>query len=190
MSEGEPMSFDFSEFSEQTQKVIDHFIQEVGTLRTGRANVQLLDPVQVEAYGARMKINEVASVSAPESNLLVVSPWDKSLLGAIEKGINEANLNLNPVVDGQIVRIVIPALTQERRQEMVKLLHQKLEGTRAMLRSVRTDAKRDVEKQKGEPGISEDMIEADLAQLEEKFKAIEEQIESISKRKETELMSI
>lgn len=184
------MSFDFSEFSAQTEKVLEHFTQDIGTLRTGRASVQLLDPVQVEAYGARMKISEVASVSAPESNLLVVSPWDKSLLGAIEKGINEANLNLSPVVDGQIIRIVIPALTQERREQMVKLLHQKIEGTRAMLRSVRTDTKRDIEKRKGEPGISEDMIESDLASLEEKFKAVEEQLESLSKRKETELMSI
>lgn len=184
------MFFDFSEFKEQANKVLEHFTQDIGTLRTGRASVQLLDPVQVEAYGARMKIAEVASISAPESNLLIVSPWDKSLLGSIEKGINEANLNLSPVVDGQIIRIVIPTLTQERREQMVKLLHQKIEGTRAMLRSVRSDTKRDIEKRKGQPGISEDLIESDLESLEEKFKVVEEQLDSLSKRKETELMSI
>jgi ribosome recycling factor len=184
------MSFDFSDFQVNADKVVDHFAQDVGTLRTGRASVQLLDPVNVEAYGTRMKVSEVASISVPDANMILISPWDKSLLGPLERGINEANLNLSPVVEGQVIRIVIPALTQERREQMVKLLSQKVEGAKAMLRSVRTDAKRDVEKQKGQPGISEDTIESDLALLEELFKAAEETMESLAKRKQTELMTL
>ncbi len=184
------MSFDFNDFTSQLQKVLEHATQDVGTLRTGRASVQLLDPVSVEAYGTRMKVSEVASIAAPDPNLLVITPWDKSLLGPLERGINEANLNLSPVVDGQMIRIVIPQLTQERREQMVKLLHQKIEGFKALLRSVRTDAKRDIEKQKGQPGISEDAIEADLQQLEKKFKDTEEKLEGLAKRKEDDLMTI
>ncbi len=184
------MSFDFTEFQLDAQKVVDHFTQEVATLRTGRASVQLLDPVSIEAYGTRMKISEVASISVPDATMILISPWDKSVIAAIERGINEANLNLSPVVDGHVVRIIIPPLTQERREQMVKVLSQKVEATKAMLRSVRTDAKREVEKQKGQPGISEDTIEADLAQLEEYFKLAEEDIESLAKHKQSELMTI
>ena len=107
-------------------KAFEHVQQEVRTLRTGRASADILDPVRVEAYGSSMRLVEVASVTAPDATLLVVSPWDKSLVGAVEKAIASAGLNLNPVVEGQIIRIAVPPLTQERRQEMVKLLHQKL----------------------------------------------------------------
>jgi ribosome recycling factor len=184
------MSFDFSLFKLNTQKVVDHFTHEVGSLRTGRASVQLLDPVSVEAYGTRMKVSEVASISVPDASLILISPWDKSLLSALEKGINEANLNIQPVVDGQVVRIAIPPLTQERREQMVKLLSQKVEAAKAMLRSVRTDAKRDIEKQKGQPGISEDTIEANIDQLEDLFKQAEDKMEALAKHKQSELMTI
>jgi len=160
------MSFNFSDFQLQATKALDHLVEEIGQLRTGKATVQLMDPVSVEAYGTRMKLNEVAAVSAPDPNLILISPWDKSLLGAIEKGINTANLNLNPVVDGQIIRVVVPSLTEERRKDMVKMLHQKLESGRVVLRSVRTDTKRDIDHQKGQPGVSEDAVEYDLAELD------------------------
>lgn len=184
------MSFDFSLFKTNTQKVLDHVTQEIGTLRTGRASAQLLDPVSVEAYGTRMKISEVATISVPDANMILIAPWDKGLLSALERAINEANLNINPVVDGQTIRVVIPPLTQERREQMVKLLHQKVEGAKAMLRSVRTDTKKEVEKQKGQPGVSEDMIEADLASLEDQFKVIEEKLEAMAKHKQADLMTI
>jgi len=184
------MAFDFSAFKISAQKVLEHTRQEVATLRTGRANVQILDPVQIEAYGTRMRISELAAISVPDSNMLIISPWDKSLLGSIERGINEANMNLSPVVDGQIIRIVIPALTQERREEMVKLLHQKAEAAKAMLRSVRSDVKREIEKQEGQPGISEDNIAGDLDSLDSQFKVFEEKLEQMTVHKQQELMSL
>lgn len=184
------MSFDFSVLHQDAQKAWDHIINDVNQLRTGRASAQLLDPVSVEAYGGRMKINEVANISVPDPNMILVSPWDKGLLGSVEKAIASAGLNLNPVVDGQTIRIVVPALTEDRRKEMVKLLHQKLEAARVMVRSIRTDIKKEIDKQKGQPGISEDMIEADLEQLETEIKKYVDKIEELGKHKEEELMTI
>lgn len=184
------MSFDFTQFHQHAQKALEHLNHEVSQLRTGKANAQLLDSVMVEAYGTRMKINEVAAVSAPDPNLIVVSPWDKNLLAAVERAINTASLNLNPVVDGQIIRIVVPSLTEERRKEMVKMLHQKLESGRIMLRTIRTDTKKDIDKQKGQPGISEDVIEADLAQLDTFLKELLAKIDDLGQRKEQDLLMI
>lgn len=183
------MSFDFSQFHAKSQKAIEHLKQEMGTLRTGRASVDLLDPVMVEAYGTRMRLVEVASVTAPDPTLLVISPWDKSLVSAVEKGIAAANLELNPVVDGQIIRIAIPSLTEERRKEMVKLLQRRAEEGKVMLRSVRTDTKKEVEAQEGEDGISEDDIAADLDELEKLHKQYMDQTDSMTKTKEKELLT-
>lgn len=184
------MSFDFSSFHANSRKALDHLSEEVSQLRTGKANAQLLDSVNVEAYGTRMKISEVAAVNVPDPNMIVIAPWDKSLLGAIEKGINLASLNLSPVVDGQIIRIVVPALTEERRKEMVKLLHQKLESGRVNLRSARIDTKKEIDRQKGQPGISEDTVEADLEQLDIFLKDYLLKIDDLGERKEQELMTI
>lgn len=184
------MSFDFSTFLQQASKALEHLNEEVSQLRTGKASAQLLDSVMVEAYGTRMKLNEVAAITVPDPNMITISPWDKSLLAAIEKGVNAASLNLSPVVDGQMIRIVVPALTEERRKEMVKLLHQKLESGRVNLRSVRTDTKKDIDRQKGQPGISEDAIEADLVQLDVHLKEYLVKVDELGQRKEQELMMI
>lgn len=184
------MPFDFTSFHSDARKAMDHIKNDIGQLRTGRASSQLLDTVGVEAYGTRMKITEVANISVPDSNMLIVTPWDKGLLSAIEKGINAAGLNLNPVVDGQQIRIVVPSLTEERRKEMVKLLSQKLESGRVLLRSVRTDAKKSIDDQKGQPGISEDNISADLVQLDLQLKKYLEELDEMGKHKEQELMTI
>lgn len=184
------MAFNFSGFTQQADKALTHITNDVGQLRTGKANSQMLDTVQVEAYGSRMKVNEVAAISVPDPNMILITPWDKSLLGAIEKAINSAGLNLNAVVDGQVLRIVVPSLTEERRKEMVKLLSQKIEGGRIMFRSIRTDVKKDIEAQKGQPGISEDMIEADLKQLDVHLKTYLDKLEELMKNKEAELMTI
>lgn len=182
--------YDFNQFIHKLEKALDHTKQELSTLRTGKATPQLLDPVQVEAYGTLMRISEVANISAPDSNLLMVTPWDKSLLAAIEKGIAAANLNLNPVVDGDIIRIVIPQLTEERRKEMVKLLHQKAEAARTMLRGLRTDTKKEIDYQEGESGISEDDIHRDLEQLDKTFQKYIDLLDEIVQAKETDLMKI
>ncbi|MFH2118529.1 MAG: ribosome recycling factor [Candidatus Paceibacterota bacterium] len=179
-----------SDYLVQFEKVFKHTQQEVANLRTGRASVQMLDEVMVEAYGSRLHLNEVASISVPDSGLLVVAPWDKGLVSEIEKGILAANLNLSPVVDGESVKVPVPSLTQERRQEMVKILHQKTENSRVMLRSVRADVKQQIEDQEGGAGISEDDIKLALSELDDTVKEYSTKIDELTKEKEKELTSI
>lgn len=177
-------------FQQKISKAYDHTLQDTRALRTGRASVELLDPVRVDAYGAQMSLIEVASVTAPDANLLVVSPWDKSLLSAVEKAIASAGLNLNPVVDGQIIRIAVPALTQERRQDMVKLLHQKIESGRVTVRTLRTESKQDIEIQKGKAGVSEDDIEQELESLDKEVKLALTKLDELQAQKEKELLQV
>ncbi len=184
------MSYQFSQFTQRADKTLEFIRNDVAQLRTGRASAQMLDIVSVEAYGTRMKVNELANISVPDPGMLVVTPWDKSLLPTIEKAVASSGLNLHPVVDGTIIRIVVPPLTEERRKELVKLLHQKIEAGRVMMRSVRTDAKKEIEDQEGQAGVSEDMIKADLETLEKKVKEYMEKIDALSTDKEKELMTV
>jgi ribosome recycling factor len=171
-------------------KVLAHTQQEMAALRTGRANVGMLDEVLVEAYGSKMHLNEIGSISAPDPTLLVISPWDKSLIAAVEKAIQAANLNLNPVVDGEVVKVPVPSLTQERREEMIKILHQKAESGRVMMRSTRADVRRQIEDTKGDAGISEDDIEAGFEELDKVVTDYISKIDELVKHKETELTTI
>lgn len=182
--------FDFSSFQQRSAQIIEHVQQDVATLRTGRASVSLLDGVMVEAYGTRMKVNELANVSAPDPTMLLVSPWDKSVIDAIAKAISIADLNVNPIVDGEVIRIVIPPLTAERRQEMVKLLKQKIESGRVMLRNLRSEIRKEIDEAKNEDGVSEDDIKAWQAELDKQVKEIELKVEEIEKKKETELTTL
>lgn len=184
------MAYDFSTFESQSNKTIEHIKQDVSTLRTGRATAQMLDSVVVEAYGSYMKIVEVATVQAPDPTLLIVTPWDKSLIEAVDKGIKVANLNLNPIVDGGVIRISVPPLTEEKRQEMVKQLQRKIEDGKVMLRNVRSDAKQEIEEQKGQGGVSEDDIERELEDLEKRHKKYLELLDNLSDAKEKELLKI
>ncbi len=184
------MTFNFNEFTDKAEKTLVHVRQDLGTLRTGRATAQLLDPVTVEAYGTSMKIGEVATVQAPDSTLLVVSPWDKSLMENIEKGIAKAGLNLNPVVSGDVIRIAVPPLTEEKRREMVKLLQKKIEAGRVMLRNIRAATKQDIEDQKGAEGVSEDDIKRDLQDLDKKLQNYIDQLDQLESSKEQELMTV
>ncbi|NCN45840.1 MAG: ribosome recycling factor [Candidatus Pacebacteria bacterium CG10_big_fil_rev_8_21_14_0_10_36_11] len=178
------------DYVQQFTQAINHTEKEVSTLRTGRASVQMLDDVMVEAYGSMMHLNEVGNISAPDPTLLVISPWDKSLVGPIEKGVLAANLNLAAIVDGATVKVPVPPLTQERRQEMVKILHQKAESGKVMLRSVRSDVKDMIESQEGEAGVSEDDTKLSLKELEEVTKEYIEKIDLLVKNKEKELLSL
>ncbi len=184
------MPYNFSDFDQKFDKIFSFFLDDISTLRTGKASVQMLDPVQVEAYGSKMKINEVGNVSAPDPSLLVITPWDKSLLEAIEKAVSTSGLNLHPVVDGEIIRIAIPPLTEERRKEMVKLLHQKAEQGKVMIRTLRSDVKKEIENQEDQDGISEDDIKRDLDELEKKIKNSLEKIEKVIADKEKELLTV
>ena len=184
------MPYQFSDYTQKADKTLEFIQTDISTLRTGRASVQLLDVVSVEAYGTRMKINEVANVSAPDPGLLIVTPWDKSLLGEIEKGVATSGINLHPIVDGTVIRIVVPPLTEERRKELVKLLYQKMEAGRVMMRNVRAEVKKEIENQEDEDGVSEDMIKIELETLEKKVKEYMAKIDKILADKEKELMTV
>jgi ribosome recycling factor len=150
------MSTDLKELEKRMVSAMDALKKEFTGLRTGRASVNLLDPVQVEAYGQRMPLNQVGTVSAPESRLLTVSVWDKSLVTPTAKAIRDAGLGLNPSPDGQMIRIPIPELTAERRSELAKLAHKYAEGGKVAVRNVRRDGMESLKKAEKDHKISED----------------------------------
>lgn len=184
------MPYSLADFDQKIIKATEHVRRELSSLRTGRASADLLDPVMVEAYGSRMKLVELASISVPDATLIKISPWDKSLIGPIEKAIASADLNLNPVVDGDIVRIAIASLTEEKRKEMVKELHKRIENGRALFRDIRGRIKQEIENQKGKDGISEDDIASDLENLENRHKKAVEQLEAMEAAKEKDLLTL
>lgn len=150
------MSADVKELEKRMHGAMDALKKEFTGLRTGRASVNLLDPVMVEAYGQRMSLNQVGTVSAPEPRLLTVSVWDKGLVVPTAKAIREAGLGLNPAPDGQMIRIPIPELTSERRAELAKLAHKYAEQGRVAVRNVRRDGMESLKKAEKDHQISQD----------------------------------
>ena len=150
------MSVDLNELEKRMHGAMDALKKEFGGLRTGRASVNLLDPVMVEAYGQRMPLNQVGTVSAPEPRLLTVSVWDKGLVTPTAKAIREAGLGLNPSPDGQMIRIPIPELTTERRNELAKLAHKYAEQGKVAVRNIRRDGMEALKKAEKDRKISED----------------------------------
>jgi ribosome recycling factor len=168
-------------------KAVDAVKREFATVRTGKATTSLLDLVRVEAYGNEMPLNQVASVAAPEPKLLTVQPWDRSLLKAVEKAILSSDLGLTPSNDGQIIRIPLPPLTEERRRELVKLVHKFAEDGRVAVRHARTEC---VGKIKKTEHVSEDEkkhAEKDLQKLHDDHMKL---IDDVVKAKEAEILEI
>ena len=162
---------------------------DLSGLRTGRANTSLLDPVQVEVYGAMMPLNQVATVSAPEPRMLSVQVWDKSNLIAVEKGIAHANLGLNPMIDGQTLRLPMPDLTEERRKELAKLAGQYAEKAKIAIRNVRRDAMESLKADEKKKEISED----DRKRLEDEVQKLTDshvaQTDEAAAKKEQEILT-
>jgi len=148
--------FDLAELKRRMQVALQSLKHELGGLRTGRASASLLDPVYVDAYGQRMPINQVATISVPEPRALSVQVWDKSMVGAVDKAIRDANLGLSPAVEGQVLRIRIPELNEQRRKEMVKVAHKYAEEARVAVRHVRRDGLDVLKRQLKDHAISED----------------------------------
>lgn len=171
--------------------VMDLVKADLLTIQTGRAKPSLVEDVAVEAYeGSTLTLKELATISAPDPHLITIKPYDTSIIEKIAKGVSASQLNLNPVVDGEIVRISVPALTGERREELVKSVKQKVESGKAMLRQVRNDLKKDIDGQRDTAGVSEDDIfkaNEDLQKLIDEFNASLDELES---QKETELMTL
>ena len=167
---------------------IEHVRRALAGVRTGRASVNILDTVHVEAYGSTMPVNQVASLSVPEPTMIVAQPFDPSLMGAIEKAIRSANLGLNPTNDGKVVRIPLPALTEERRKEMSKLVHKYAEEGRNGVRQVRRDANDKLKKLLKEHKISEDDERRGLEGIQKVTDQHVALIDDIQKKKDTELL--
>ena len=149
-------AYNKADIERRMQGALDSLKSDLSGLRTGRANTSLLDPIQVEVYGAMMPLNQVATVSAPEPRLLSVQVWDKSNMTPVEKAIRSAGLGINPIVDGQNIRLPIPDMTEERRKELVKLAHQYAEKAKIAVRNVRRDGNDDLKADEKKKEISED----------------------------------
>ena len=179
----------FAEVKKRMDGQIEHVRRELGGVRTGRASVTILDTVHVEAYGSQMPLNQVASMSVPEPQMIVAQPFDPSLLAAIEKGIRAANLGLNPTNDGKVVRIPIPALTEERRKELSKIVHKYAEEGRNGVRQVRRDANDRLKKLLKDSKISEDDERRSLDEVQKITDQHVHLIDELQKKKDTELLS-
>lgn len=177
-----------AEVKKRMDGAIEHLRRELAGLRSGRASVTILDPVQVEAYGSTLPLNQVASLSVPEPALIVAQPFDPSLMGAIERGIQKSNLGLNPASDGKVVRIPIPALTEERRKEMSKLVHRYAEDGRNAVRQVRRDANDRLRKLLKDHQISEDDERRALDEVQKITDQHGALIDEIQKKKDAELL--
>jgi ribosome recycling factor len=163
---------------------------ELRTVRTGRASPALVERVTVDYYGTQTPLNQLAVISAPEPNLLVVRPYDPSSLGDIEKGILQADLGLNPNNDGRIIRIPIPRLTEERRREMVKVVNRRVEEAKVALRNIRRDALEEMREYESESLISEDELSRGQDQLQDLTDKYVENVEKAGARKEEDIMEI
>src|SRR3954452_208039 len=180
----------FAEVNKRMTSTLEHVKHELAGVRTGRASVTILDSVHVEAYGAKMPLNQVAGLSVPEPSLIVAQPFDPSQLAAIEKAIRASDLGLNPSSDGKVVRIPIPQLTEERRKELVKRAHHIAEECRTAVRQVRRDGNDKLKKMLKNHEISEDDEKHALDQIQKLTDKNTEEVGTILKHKETDIMAV
>ncbi len=169
---------------------IAYFKNDIATLRTGRATPSLVEHIQIEAYGARTPLIHMATITAPDPRTILIQPWDKSLLKDVEKGISLSDLHINPVIDGVLIRLSLPQLTEENRKNLVKLLHQKAEACKVTIRQQREKARSDVTRANDEGTLSEDQKFKMHKQLDEMVKEYNDQVHMIEAEKEKEIMTI
>ena len=166
------------------------FRTDLASIRTGHATPALVEHVKIDYAGTPMPLNQIAAISAPEAGLLVIQPWDKSIIGAIEKAILKTDLGLNPSNDGTIIRIAIPPLSEERRQELIKVVHKRVEERRVTLRSFRHDALNDLKKLEKDKEISQDELKRAQDQLQQITDLHIAEVEELGSEKEKQLMEV
>lgn len=177
-------------YKEQFEKTLEHLRGELSGLRTGRATPALVEDITVEAYGVKQQLKTLASISVADAKTLTVDPWDKTILQSIESALNNSQLGINPVNDGKLLRLPLPELTQERRTELIKVLHQKLEAARISLRQIRDDVKKDIEKMEKDKSITEDERYKHIEELDKNVKTYNEKIKEIGEEKEKEINTV
>ena len=175
---------------ERMGKAIEALERDLATVRTGRANPALIDSLKVDYYGTPTPLQQLATINVPEARLLVIQPWDKGSLGAIEKAIQKSDLGLNPSNDGSIIRLAIPPLTEERRKELVKTVHKKVEDGRVAIRNVRRDAHEMLRDLKRDKDISEDQEHNAQEELQKITDRCIAEAEKVGKDKEQELLEV
>ena len=172
------------------EKAVEDFRKELASVRTGRANVTLLDHVRVDYHGTSMPVNQLGTLSVPEATSIVISPWDPGAVPLIDKAIRTSDLGLNPTNDGKVVRVPIPPLTEDRRKDIVKHLHKVLENHRTAVRNIRRDIKEAVDKLEKEKKLSQDEQKRTLDELEKLTHSETKKIEDLSAVKEKELLEV
>ncbi|MBI2330429.1 ribosome recycling factor [Candidatus Daviesbacteria bacterium] len=184
------MDLILTESNDKIEAVLHHFKVEIAGIRAGRANPSLIENIPVSAYGSKMKLNELGNISAPQPSLLTVQVWDASVLQDVIKAIQEANLGLNPSNEGTMIRLPIPPLTAERREEFIKLLHKKIEEAHVSIRQIRQDFRNEWKKQSDEGQFGEDEFFRREKILQELIDKKIAEIESLGKLKQEELTQI
>jgi ribosome recycling factor len=171
-------------------KAMDALRRDLNTIRTGRASPSLVEGIKVEYYGAATPLNQLAGISVPESRLLVIQPWDRGTIGAIEKAIQRSDLGLNPSNDGQVIRLAIPPLTEERRKQLVKLVHNHVEESKVAIRNIRRDAMAHVRDLMNEKEISENDERRAEQKVDDLTKRFVDDADKIGKAKEREVLEV
>ena len=180
----------FSAARTRMEKAVEDFRKELASVRTGRANAAILDHVRVDYHGTPMPVNQLGNVTVPDATMLMITPWDPSAAPLIDKAIRSSDLGLNPTTDGKVVRIPIPSPTEERRKELVKLIHKALENHRTAVRNIRRDIKEAIDKLEKDKKISQDEQKRALDELEKLSHSETKKIEDLSAAKEKEVMEI
>ncbi len=170
------------------EKAVDDFRKELATIRTGRANSAILDQVRVDYHGTPMPVNQLGNITIPDATMLVITPWDPTVASLIDKAIRAADLGLNPTTDGKIVRVPMPAPTEERRKDLVKQMHKMLENHRTAVRNIRRDIKEAIDKLEKDKKISQDEQKRSLDELEKISHSETQKIEALAAAKEKEVM--
>lgn len=172
------------------EKALEALRREFSSVRTGKASPALLDTVRVDAYGSKMSVNQVATVSVPEPRMLIVQPWDKGLLSAIDKAIRSSELGLNPASDGNVLRVPVPALNEERRREMVRLLHRLAEEGRVAIRHARQEANKEIKRREQAHEIGEDDARRQMDEIQKLTDDFIGRLDALLKAKEQEVMEV
>ncbi len=180
----------YKEAEERMEKSVEAVRREFAHIRTGKASAALLDGIRVEYYGSMVPINQVANVTVPEPRLIAVQPWEKNMVPVIEKAIRQSDLGLNPTSDGHVVRVPIPALTEERRKELVRLVHKLAEEGRVAIRNIRRDINERIKKAEKNHELSEDDAHRELDEIQKLTDKFIEQIDELLELKEKEIMEV
>ncbi len=183
-------TFDLNDLKRRMQGAIQSLKHDLGGLRTGRASANLLDPIQVDAYGTHMPLNQVATVSVPEPRLISVQVWDRSMVSAVEKAIRDSSLGLNPNTEGQVIRLRIPEMSEQRRKEMVKVAHKYAEDARVAVRHVRRDGLDVLKKMEKDHAIAKDDHTRQAEQVQKATDQAIGEVDQVLAAKEKEIMQV